>query len=121
MEQAVITVPAVLTFVAATSVAMFILFFIINRYIFYVFLALFAYGSAIATAVCMHAAVAEFRPAWLQVKVRLRPAWSVAVVHLVAGTISGAMVLTWLLFRCGRINCVPWPGTYHMGIQGIHA
>ena len=105
MEQAVITVPAVLTFVAATSIAMFILFFVINKYIFYVFLGLFAYGSAIATAVVIHALVLELRPAWLQRTVKLRPGWTVPVVHLAAGAVSATAVLTWLLFRCVAPRC----------------
>lgn len=103
MEQAVITVPAVLAFVAGTSIAMFILFFIINKYIFYVFLGLFSYGSAISGAVCIHALVAEYRPAWLRPSIKLRPSWHVPVVDLAAGAVSVTCVVLWLIFRCGPL------------------
>eukprot|EP00892_Ulva_mutabilis_P010390 jgi/Ulvmu1/7723/UM039_0029.1 len=99
MEQAVITVPAVLTFVAVTSLVMFILFFIINKYIFYVFLGLFSYGSAIAVAVCIHALLAEWRPALLQPTLKLRPTWHVPVADVAAGAIGIAVVVTWLVVR----------------------
>lgn len=104
MEQAVITVPAVLAFVAGTSVAMFVLFFIINKYIFYVFLGLFSYGSAISAAVCVHALVAEFRPAWLRPTVKLRPTWRVPLADVAAGLVGISVVVVWLALRCALVS-----------------
>jgi PA domain len=100
-DVAVVTIPAVFGFVLFTCVMMFVLFFVLNRYIFYMFIALFAYGSAGSAAMCMHALVATYRPGWLRVIVGMRwGAQRYRVADIVCWTIAIGATVIWLIFRC---------------------
>jgi hypothetical protein len=59
-EPVKITVPVIAAFVMVASIMMFVLFFILNRYVFYLFLAVFSYGSFTATVLCTRAALQAF-------------------------------------------------------------
>lgn len=100
-EQQIITIPVVLGFVGFTSVMMFVLFFVLNKWIFYVFVFLFAYGAAVASAVCMHTLVATFKPIWLRPTVPVKWAsFKVRVSDVAIASIAIVATVVWLIFRC---------------------
>jgi signal peptide peptidase-like 2B len=99
-EQVSITVPVVVTFVTFACVMMFVLFFLLNRYIFYIFIAIFSYGTCIATAVCLQTALHACMPALsAPVFTVPHPKVTVRCHSLVAGTAAVGLVLVWLLNR----------------------
>lgn len=99
-EQQIITIPVVLGFVGFTSVMMFVLFFVLNKWIFYVFVFLFAYGAAVASGVCMHTLVATFKPSWLRPTVPVKWAsFKVRVSDVAITSIAIVATVVWLIFR----------------------
>jgi Signal peptide peptidase len=89
-----------MTFVLFTSVMMFVLFFVLNKWIFYVFVGLFAYGAAVAAGVCMHTFVATFRPTWM--RPTLPSKWAgikITVVDVVIGALAVTAAVVWVTFR----------------------
>ena len=103
-EQQIVTIPVILMFVAFTSIMMFVLFFVLNKWIFYIFVGLFAYGSAVASGVCMHTLVATFQPAWLRPTLPIK--WSAIPKIRVSDVTIGAVAITaavvWAIFRCAQ-------------------
>lgn len=99
-EHVSITLPVVGVFVAIATVMMFVLFFVLNRYVFYVFLLLFSIGSGSATATCLHAAFGAAFPASSRTAFSLqKPKMKASFRSLIAGALALALVLTWLLQR----------------------
>lgn len=106
-EQQIITIPVILTFVGFTSIMMFVLFFVLNKWIFYVFVGLFAYGAAVASGVCMHTLVATFKPAWL--RPTLSTKWvthKIRVSDIIIGVVAITAAVVWVIFRCAESAAV---------------
>jgi hypothetical protein len=95
-----VTVPVILTFVTFTTVMMFVLFFVLNKWVFYIFIALFAYGAAVASGVCMHTLVATFKPAWLGPALPFKwTGFKVRVADVIIGVLAVTAAVVWAVFR----------------------
>ena len=107
-EQINVTLPVVAAFVLFASAMMFVLFFVLNKWIFYIFLAIFAYGSFTATVVCLRAAMGAAAPRTRKCLLTLpRLNIDVAPRDLVACAAAAALLIAWLADRHAAWAWVP--------------
>jgi hypothetical protein len=107
-EQIKITVPVVAAFVALASIMMFVLFFVLNRSVFYLFLVIFSYGSFTATVLCTRAALGALsRQSTRGVFAISRFKLEVTRGDLAAVVFAASLVLAWLFNRHASWAWIP--------------
>jgi hypothetical protein len=102
-EVVTVTLRHVLGFVTFATAFMFLMFFFLNRYVVYAFIALFAYGAFFSSAAIARAGLAAAAPALARAGRRVRCCGAALVVtaaDCAAALIAAALVTTWLFNRC---------------------